>query len=355
MSAGVMKEFKFIRLAAPDSFGRGKEYGAQAAKEIGLCVETYREHFAHMQGLGWQDARDEAMRYLPLVSVALPEETEMLRGVAEGAGVDFEEIMVLNTRYEMLHYPQNECTTFAVLREATRDGKVFIGQNWDQRPMVDAHAVLLHMTMEDGTKIMGLTEAGQLPRNGVNSRGLGLAASSIKSSKDSRRVGIPGNFLRMRALRAKTFAEMTEVIAAFQREVAGNYCIASAAENLALDIEGIPGLPCVFLPENGIVTHANHILSHPELDTSNGRKFRGERLGDLLRQRAGEITADVLKECLRDHHGFPKSICSHPEEGADDAHRIWKTVASLIYDLNTLELQVCRGNPCEESYKTYQL
>lgn len=349
-----MKEFKFVRVSAPDSFGRGKEYGAQAVDEIRLCVDMYKAHLAKLGGFDWQAARKDAARYLSLTGAALQPETDMLRGVAAGSGVDFEDIMVLNTRYEMLHYPKNECTTWAVLREASGEGKVRIGQNWDQRPLVDAHSIILHMTLEDGTKIMGMAEAGQLLRNGLTSRGLGLTASGLNSSLDNKRVSIPGNFLRMRALRSKTFEEMTEVILAFQRSIANNYCIASV-DNRALDIEAIPEYPCVIHPRDGIVTHANHILSRPELDTSKGTKFRGERLEELLRQKKGSITAEYIKQCLSDHEGFPDSICSHIEEGATDMHHTWKTVATLMFNLDDQEFEVCRGNPCENEFKKYRL
>ena len=350
----MKEEFKFVRVSAPDAFGRGKEYGEQAREEVGLCVETYKEHLSRLKGLDWQQAREEAGKYLPLVEAALPWETDMLRGVAVGSGADFEDVMVLNTRYEILHYPANECTTYAVLREATREGKVFIGQNWDQRPIVTPHSIILHVTMEDGTKIMGMTEAGQLLRNGISSRGLGLTASGLNSSLDRRQIGIPGNFLRMRALRSKSFDEMAELIVAFQRAVANNYCIASD-DSRALDIEGIPQYPALFHPKKGIVTHANHILSRPELDASKGRKFRGERLAELLGERTGDITADYIRQCLADHKEFPDSICSHIEDGITDMHRAWMTVSSMIYNLTDLEFEVSRGNPCENEYKKYKL
>jgi isopenicillin-N N-acyltransferase-like protein len=349
-----MKEFRLIRVSAPDSFGRGEQYGEQAAHEIRLCIETYKDHLSGMRRLDWQTAREEAMKYLPLVGAALPVETEMLRGVARGSGADFEDLMVLNTRYEILHYPKNECTAFAVLRSAAADNKVFVGQNWDQRPIITPHSVLLHVILEDGTKIMGMTEAGQLLRNGMNSNGLGMVSNGLHSSRDSREIGVPGNFMRMRALRSKTFEEMTEVVTAFHRSVANNYLLAST-DDRALDIECIPGMPVILYPEHGIVTHANHILSHPELDVSKGKKFRDERLGELLRQNAGNITADRIKECLRDHKGYPDSICSHLEEGATNLHRAWMTIASILYNLDDLEMEVCRDNPCTGEYKKYRL
>ena len=346
--------FRLIRVSASSAFERGAQYGEQAREEIAKCLEMYRAHLCVMKGLDWPSAREEAMRYLPLVSAALPLETDMLRGVAEGSGVDFREIMVLNTRYEILHYPKEECTTYAVLRSASKEGKVFIGQNWDQRPIVMPHTVVLHVTMEDGTKIMGLTEAGQLLRNGMNSHGLGLVSNGLNSSADSRRVGVPGNFMRMRALRSKSFEEMREVTTAYQRAVANNYIIASTRD-IAVDVEGIPEMPVVRYPQNGIVTHANHILSHPEMDTSKGKKFRGERLNELLQQHAGEITADCIKKCLADHQGYPDSVCSHAEEDTRDLHHRWMTVASIVYDLDDKKAAVCRGNPCRGVFTEHRL
>ena len=358
-----MKEYRLVRVSASDSYGRGVEYGRQAADEVRMCVATYREHMAHLKGITWETATAEAMGHLPLVEAALPPETEMLRGVSEGSGVSFEDIMVLNTRYEILHYPRSsveitaetDCTTYALLRTATADKKVYIGQNWDQRPMVMPHSIVLHITMEDGTKIMGLTEGGQLLRNGLNSHGIGLVASSLNSSLDRNGVGIPGNFMRMRALRSKSFAEIVELVSAFQRTVANNYCVASAPENSAVDIEGIPGTPCHIHPEGGIVTHANHILCRPELDTSKGKKFRGERLGELLRQKAGVITPAYIKQSLCDHEGYPDSICSHIPDGVTDLHKAWMTVASMLYNLDDLEMNLICGLPCEGEFKTYRL
>jgi isopenicillin-N N-acyltransferase-like protein len=347
--------FKLVLTKAADAFGRGSEYGVQAAEEVHRCIETYKAHLAQVGNMSWSEAKAEARRYLPFVIAALPAETEMLRGLAAGADVDFGDIMVLNTRYEILHYPKNECTTYAILREASSDGKVYIGQNWDQRPFVREHVVVLHMTMEDGTKIMGVTEAGQLPRNGMNSHGIGLVASSLNSSLDGRVVGMPGNFTRMRVLRSRSFDEAREVLTAYQRSVANNYCLASAHENRAADIEAIPTMPCLINPEKGIVAHANHILSRPELDTSKGKKFRGERLCELFLKRAGDISADYIAQSVSDHMGFPDSVCSHMDDSAVDMHRQWMTIASMIYNLDDLELDICCGNPCEGEFKKLRI
>ena len=110
-------------------------------------------------------------------------------------------------------------------------------------------------------------------------------------------------------------------------------------------------------PKNGIVAHANHIVSNPEFDTSHGKKFRGERLWALLEAKRGDITLDYIKECLRDHQGYPESVCSHPHSGtgSTDPYKMWQTVASLIYDLDSLTMDLCCCNPCENEYSQIRL
>ena len=99
-------------------------------------------------------------------------------------------------------------------------------------------------------------------------------------------------------------------------------------------------------------THLN-----PEFDTSHGKKFRGERLWALLEAKRGDITLDYIKECLRDHQGYPESVCSHPHSGtgSTDPYKMWQTVASLIYDLDSLTMDLCCCNPCENEYSQIRL
>ncbi|HOG01012.1 MAG TPA: C45 family autoproteolytic acyltransferase/hydrolase [Clostridia bacterium] len=350
-----MKEFRQIWISGATPFERGADYGRQAAAEIDVCVNTYVDHFKRNYGMNWDTVRALSAKHLPLLDKRTPEQVEEMHGIAQGAGKDPLDILALNCRYELLHYPaMNECTAYALLREATRDGRVYLGQNWDQRPFLLPHCLILHIEEADGMRILGHTEAGQLIRNGINSHGLGFCANSLRSSADGRGEGIPANFLRRRLLTCTRFDEMLDMLVGAERAISNNYCLASA-ENKAADVEGIPGHTAVLRPENGVITHANHILSKPELDTTKGGKFRGERLAALLCVKAGDITKGYLKECLKDHFGYPESICSHVEESENDIGKLWQTNASIIYDLDALELDICYGPPCSGEYKTYKL
>lgn len=347
-----MKEFRLLTISAPTPRERGIQYGTQAKEEIALCIETYRSRFSGVRGLGWERAREVSLEFLPHIRAGMPDMLEELEGIAQGSQTDLGDLMVLNCRYEILHFPsESECTSFALQREATAEGHVYVGQNWDNRPTLLPHSLLLHITEEEsGRVIFGLTEAGQLIRTGFTSAGVGQCANSLRSSLDTEGTGIPSTFVRRKLLTMDRLEDMAALILEAPRSVSGNFCIASR-ENTAVDIEAVPGYPACFEPVNGILTHANHLLANRELDISTDEKFRGEWLYELLNRRAGEITTEYIMECLRDHKGYPQSLCSHVTETG----KLWQTNASLIYDLDAGKAWVCYGPPCEGTYQEYSL
>ena len=347
-----MKEFRLLTISAPSPYERGIQYGQQAQKEIAHCIETYRSRFAGTRNLTWEAAREISWKFVPYIEAEMPDMLEELRGIAEGSGAELEDLMVLNCRYEILHFPhENECTAFALQREATANHHVYVGQNWDNRPALLPHSLLLHITEEEHDRVIfGLTEAGQLIRNGFTSKGVGQCSNSLRSSLDIQGAGVPSTFVRRKLLTLDHLEKMVALIRKAPRSVSVNYCIASR-ENRAADIEAVPGQPVRFDPTNGIVTHANHLLVNRDLDISTAKRFRGERLYELLNQKIGEITTEYIMECLRDHEGYPQSLCSHATENG----KLWQTNASLIYDLDAGKAWVCYGPPCEGEYKEYVL
>jgi len=350
-----MTEYRVIYIGPNGPFQRGEDYGTQASDEIGTAVAAYQSHFSNTRNMDWNRVREAAGAHITPVEEALPELMEELRGIAAGSKQDILDIMAINCRYELLHYPfEKECTSFALLSETTEDGHVYVGQNWDNRPFAMTHSVILHTTLPDGTRIMGLTEGGQLSRNGISTKGIGLAANSLRSSRDFAGVGIPVSILRRHLLSLNTAAQMEQAVINAPRSVSVNYMLADA-QNMAVDVEALSFQPHIFRPKDGIITHANHILGDPSVDISKGGRFRGERLRELLERQHGHITLDYIMACLKDHQGLPESICSHISQEQDTVHKLWQTNASIIYDLTALKGWICWGPPCQGEYKEYVL
>src|ERR1043166_6522593 len=115
---------------------RGRPYGRAAASLVHRGLAAYRDGFEHRAGLAWNAAVTHARTFTADIGSFAPDALEEMTGVAEGAGVPFDAILVLNCRSELMfaaarskgETPPSECTSFAATPEATADGHVLLGQ-----------------------------------------------------------------------------------------------------------------------------------------------------------------------------------------------------------------------------------
>lgn len=164
-----MEAFQTIHIKADTPYACGVQYGQQAKEKIRAGVEVYRRYFAKTSDKSWDKIQQYAMAYLPDIKQMMPEVLEEAYGIADGAGVSIEDLMVLNCRYEITKFPKTpECTTAAILPEATASHTTYLVKNWDYKQAVIPNIVILHIEQADGTRILGLTEAGQMLREGFN-------------------------------------------------------------------------------------------------------------------------------------------------------------------------------------------
>ena len=347
--------YPLIEITAETPFERGVQYGEQAADRIAVCIEYYKEAF-QKQGFCWDEAKEYAMGYLPEIERTMPEILEEARGLAAGSGRELDEIMAVNCRYELSKLKPEECTTAAVLPEASRDGKTYAVKNWDFYVKTMPHIVLLRIRTKD-CSIIGWTEAGQMPREGFNSHGVAIINNGLQSVHDRYGAGLPVTFLRRRVLACHSFEEAAELVRGFKRCVSNNVMLVGA-KGQVLDFEVQPDRMDQVYSQKGIVTHANHFVVDPDADAFPERpKVRDVRLRELLEKRQGDIDVPYIMECMKDHEYWPKAICSHPTFAGDKRTYIPSgiTVASMIVDFAENTAYICSGPPCEGEYIPYKL
>ena len=115
-----------------------------------------------------------------------------------------------------------------------------------------------------------------------------------------------------------------------------------------------------------IASERRIVIGPVVLDSSTYTVSRGEQvlelpkkefelLYKLLAKKNGTITVDYVKECLKNHENYPDSLCAHMLEGETEMRKMWQTNASIIYNLDQLEMDICYGPPCQGEYVTYTL
>ncbi|KAH8705918.1 hypothetical protein BGW36DRAFT_393389 [Talaromyces proteolyticus] len=313
--------------------------------------------------------------YIPGLRKYWPSGLEEMRGVAAGAGVDLEDIVMLNARYDLSHFHTSpaepkgtiddasgcngvttngfssaappECTSAIFLSEATCNGHVFTAQNWDMshRLYTEDSVIYLEVHPDPSENIPSMfivTEAGQLCRSGINSAGLGLTANSLQSSMDEGPVPVaensgltsaypeipPCSALRRLFLEQSNFADGLKRIARTPRHVSSNIMV-STAENIGLCLEVTPKtIFRVSISSSSTppyLIHSNHFqtpqfLAQSEVfDTYGGGSswYRGDRLEAGVKQKAcrGALTDSDIINAFQDHAGYPHSLCEHTTEG----------------------------------------
>ena len=156
---------------------RGRQYGEAAREQIHRSIAFYRDAYARAAKLSWDQVREHAPRWVPLIDAYLPGILDEVHGIAEGADVTFEDILALNGRAELsvgnpfAEQKDDGCSSFAILEEASGDGHVYCGQNWDWRSAIADTVVVLRIVQPGKPTIVMHAEAGQVGRQGANSAG----------------------------------------------------------------------------------------------------------------------------------------------------------------------------------------
>src|SRR5512137_2402164 len=93
----------------------GYQYGTKCREMIQKNVQLYFRLFQHYAQLDRVPAISLAKRFIPVIQAFDPAILEEIRGIAEGANLDFEELLAINTRTELMFpeslAPGGECTS----------------------------------------------------------------------------------------------------------------------------------------------------------------------------------------------------------------------------------------------------
>jgi isopenicillin-N N-acyltransferase like protein len=347
---------------------RGRTYGTVARDRVHRSIELYDAIFRHYTGLSWAEVRERAGAFAEWFDDTDVQLLPELEGIAEGAGVDPEDVLALNVRTEVMYgldtrearAAARECTAIAATAPRT-GGEVLVAQTWDWKPAARDTCVLLAMRPAGRPAFLTLVEAGLLGKCGMNEAGIGLATNALTSSRDRGAPGVPFHAIIRRVLTSSTFDEAVSEVERRQRASSANYVIGSRDGRIA-DLETRPGGPNDLRREVGdAVCHTNHFLwpdrSFEDLTLLDGsgsprRHAEAERsLG------AGPIDRSTIEAALRRHAapgGGDGSICAH-RDATLPPEADYVTVAAIVMDLAAREMRVTEGNPCDAPFETIRL
>lgn len=359
-------QFKYI-CAEGGPYDRGWQYGKAAAEEIRVGLGIYAPAFA-ANGLEWDAVRQLSAAFAARIEAYDSTALRELEGVAAGAGLPVEDVIVLNARTEMLYGGSDDpaavdegCTGAIALPEATAGGHVLHGQNWDWRPDCLHSTVVLHIVPDEGPEILTLVEAGGLARCGLNSAGIAITGNFLRTEFDNGRGGIPLSLVRRRILQCDTYVTAASAIIDTPISFSNNIMLSWSAGE-AVNFEKTPNEAFWMSDDDGILVHSNHFLTtgaHAKvqdrgLSTSPDSLYRYKRVQRELAGERGNLTVAHFKRALADRFGWPHSVCRPPTAGGVGG-AVVATVATVIMDVTAGEMHVAAAPYDDPQYTTYRL
>lgn len=337
---------------------RGVLYGRLASEKIGKSLALYRELFETFASVTWDEAVRRAALFEPSVNAYLPEAIAEMRGIADGAGVSYGDILTLNCRSELMFALPDGCTSVVVPPEASTDGKACVAQTWDWLSPARDTCVILEIHQPPLPALMMVCEAGMVGGKGLNSAGIGCGLNALGIGKGQ--IGTPLHIMYRSIMNTAKISDAIETVARPVRAGCGNFFIGSA-DGLVLHLEYTPDQYDVLMADTHGVAHGNHFLSplfapqdvlKTALPCSFPRRFRAQKMLDELHGKLDRMT--VCNSVLSDHVNFPDSVCSH-EDPRDDRWSRFCTIYGVFMDLSARTLWVSRSNPCEGNWESFSL
>ena len=363
-------QFPFVSVSgSPEA--RGRSYGQQAADRVRKSAAMYGQTLVD---LGY----DAMARTQLITSFAreiehfAPHYLEEMRGIAAGADVPFEDIVMVNARTEVIAKaraekkkaaelePGDGCTGALILPTRSANGRLIHGQNWDWRAECAETAIVLRVRNDNGPDILTFVEAGGLARSGLNSAGVSITANYLESDRDFRQLGVPLSLIRRKVLEQEHFALAIKAVATTPKSCSNNIMIGMAA-GFGVDYECTIDEAFPLYPgSDDLIVHANHWVSEVALsklrDTGRASTpesaYRDWRVRRLLNEKP-QLTREDLKRALFDDFGTPYSVCRPPRPGSHD--NLSATVAMVIMEPAAGLMEVAPLPALNRSFTRYSL
>ena len=333
----------------------GRQIGEAAREEIRGFVEMAYERISRTIRVSRPAIQNVVTQSTAFLQQYSPDLLSELRGMSEGAGVSEEDLMFLQIRNQLTADMDSGCTSISIGKSISATGSPLIAQNWDNDAALDPFTIVLIRRPASAPAFMSITQAGLIAYIGVSEVGMAACLNSLPAP--SRAVGVPHYFTLRRLYECRNLDEAVHVIASAHRAIPASIMLATpqGPANLEVTIDSVH----VLRPESvSPLTHTNHCL-HPELAGVNEQfdeliqsRPRLGRINRLL-EMSRPLTAFDLKMALRDHDGYPQSLCRHANDHSQ--HGYWETVFSVIMNAESCEMEICRGTPCCHEYQTYRM
>jgi isopenicillin-N N-acyltransferase-like protein len=360
-------EFAPFLFEQDDPAERGEAHGELWRAEIRELAEI-RAALALKKGSFRDRAQLDAVArlHLPLLDRFSPELAAELRGIARGADLAPEAVVILNHYTDLRDVPpsvlEEPCPEDPVAEDISRrintgddpggctavylpgDGAPVLGQTWDMHGTAEPYVRALRIRPRSGDdEVVCFSLTGCLGMTGLSARGVAVTINNLTSTDGQ--VGVVWPALVRALLACGSAREARDLLLRTRLSSGHHYMIADGREFFGVETSG----KLKVVTQTGARAahiHTNHcfdpVLRRHEAVPKASTSFRRMELATTLYVQQRPQDAAGLWTMLSSHEGWPRSVCSHIDDAGGDPSAS-KTCGRMIMDLTRGEVLVGRG------------
>ncbi|KAG2420372.1 hypothetical protein HFD88_005173 [Aspergillus terreus] len=317
----------------------GYLHGTNARDEIARAVEFYAKLFMKHSKLSWPEVQALASDFDSVIQSKWPRYYQELKGIADGAGRQLNDIIALNVRTEIVFGQFSDGCTSLYYRG---DGSVYMGQNWDW--MEEQAVNLIHVTIvQDALPTIDMiTEAGIIGKIGLNDCGVGVCFNAIRA-KGMDKTRVPVHLGLRIALESKSTVEAVESLEGIGMASPGHFLIGDPTTAVGLEFTSTT-FARVPVNKDGFVVHSNHmLLPHAGIYESKWLEDSPVRIKTMennIRASPQPLSWPSFCSLFEDESNYPTGICRACGGDGDIA-----TLFNIVMDLNGPKGIIRMGRP----------
>jgi len=325
------------------NYNAGYKIGQICRKKITKLIETSKKRYSSITGQPFEHFVQRSKKLLAPCQRRYAKYIDEIRGITDGASVNFNEYFALNFEDEVADFTY-KCTTLFLKTE----NNTLLGHNEDWTDDFVDKLYILKLKQKDKPSLLFLSYLGppQFIISCINSAGIAFTGNSLYTTH---KLGIPEAIMLRSMADASSVREAIKDMTARPREMGMNSMIIS--KNRIVDIENSLNKSAVIEVKGEYFVHTNHPLKLKG-EHSRNSLFRFNRVTERL-ENSRKKNVELIKEILSDHKNYPDSVCRHIKN--EEKEMKWATIASVIIDVGKMRMLVAQGNPCKSRYEEYKL
>jgi isopenicillin-N N-acyltransferase like protein len=345
-------------------YARGLQHGTALKNEIHALLRLWKavlQKDYHLEAAAFTRRFLKKTDFLSAMKRWTPDLIEEVKGIAAGAGVDFETMLLFQLPDEYWvngrDIVADRCTGLGMSCQGKEP--TIIAQNLDVESFRDGYQIVLHIKHADSDlEAFVLSFPGLIGANGMNNKGVGICCNTL-SQLAYCRDGLPVNCVIRGLLEQRTLDEAIAFLHRIKHASGQNYLV--GGRDRATSFECSAGKVCAFQPagRRDVVWHTNHPLVNDDYNAAHRQslaRHKNPKPGSSVRlqcveQRLAKMPSpwgiDVFKATLSSHDSAEFPICV--SRGRGDVI----TFASTIMVLGERpELHIAPGPPDAAAYAT---